>query len=165
MVRESRLRAIGPEAGTEQERTAMKALSLWQPHAQAIQLGLKIYETRHWPTKYRGPLAIHAAKKPFRHQDYPRDYYMEVCRRQKQAGCPCYALDYGRVLCVVDLVDCVETASLRPPLNSWGFWGDFTPGRYAFKLENLRVIPAHKRPAITGRQGFFNVDLDVGLAA
>ena len=41
----------------------MKALSLWQPHAQAIAAGLKPYETRHWPTRYRGPIAIHAAKR------------------------------------------------------------------------------------------------------
>jgi hypothetical protein len=33
----------------------MKALSLWQPHAQAIALGLKPYETRDWSTRYRGP--------------------------------------------------------------------------------------------------------------
>jgi len=41
----------------------VKALSLWQPHAHAIALGLKPYETRDWPTKYRGPLAVHAAKR------------------------------------------------------------------------------------------------------
>jgi activating signal cointegrator 1 len=137
----------------------MKALSLWQPHAQAIQLGLKVYETRHWPTAYRGPLAIHAAQKIFRPQEYLMEYFTEACHRLKQAGCPHYDLDYGKVVCFVDLVDCVETESLRPPLASWGFWGDFGAGRYAFKLENLRVIPAHKRPAVKGRQGFFNVEL------
>jgi hypothetical protein len=41
----------------------MRALSLWQPHAQAIALGLKPWETRDWPTRYRGPLAIHGAKR------------------------------------------------------------------------------------------------------
>ncbi len=41
----------------------MKALSLWQPWASAIACGSKTVETRHWQTKYRGPLAIHAAKR------------------------------------------------------------------------------------------------------
>lgn len=50
----------------------MKTLSLWQPFAQAISLGIKKHETRGWKTDYRGPLAIHAAKKPFRYQDYRR---------------------------------------------------------------------------------------------
>lgn len=42
----------------------MKAITIWQPYAQAIVLGLKKFETRSWPTKYRGKLAIHASLKP-----------------------------------------------------------------------------------------------------
>ncbi len=38
----------------------MKALSLWQPWASLIALGVKTIETRSWATNYRGPLAIHA---------------------------------------------------------------------------------------------------------
>ena len=141
----------------------MKTLSLWQPHAQAISLSLKPWETRGWKTDYRGPLAIHAAKKPFRYQDYPIDYYHEVDKRFKAAGFPLYALDYGKVLCVVDLVDCVPTGKLRGRIGPCEFWGDFRDkghdgkDRYAFQLENVRLIPALKRPAVTGRQGFFNV--------
>lgn len=41
----------------------MKGISLWQPWASAIALGAKRVETRSWSTKYRGPLAIHAAKR------------------------------------------------------------------------------------------------------
>ena len=141
----------------------MRCLSLWQPHAQAIALSIKPFETRGWKTDYRGPLAIHAAKKPFRYQDYPLDYYHEVDKRFKAAGFPLYALDYGKVLCVVDVVDCLPTMYLRGRIGPCEFWGDFRDkgddgkDRYAFKLENVRVIPAHKRPKVTGRQGFFNV--------
>jgi activating signal cointegrator 1 len=39
----------------------MKALSLWQPWASLVALGVKTIETRSWSTSYRGPLAIHAA--------------------------------------------------------------------------------------------------------
>lgn len=41
----------------------MKALTLWQPWASLVALGVKSIETRSWSTSYRGPLAIHAAKR------------------------------------------------------------------------------------------------------
>lgn len=47
----------------------MKALSLWQPWATLIATGAKRIETRSWYTPYRGPLAIHAAKKRSRELD------------------------------------------------------------------------------------------------
>ena len=41
----------------------MKALTLWQPWATLVAIGAKKIETRSWKTNYRGPLAIHAAKR------------------------------------------------------------------------------------------------------
>lgn len=41
----------------------MKVLSLWQPWATLVAIGVKRIETRSWRTNYRGPLAIHAAGK------------------------------------------------------------------------------------------------------
>ncbi len=40
----------------------MKALTLWQPWATLVAMEVKKIETRCWTTKYRGELAIHAAK-------------------------------------------------------------------------------------------------------
>ena len=40
----------------------MKALTLTQPWATFVAIGVKRIETRSWSTRYRGPLAIHAAK-------------------------------------------------------------------------------------------------------
>lgn len=40
----------------------MRALSLTQPWATLVAIGAKQIETRSWRTRYRGPLAIHAAK-------------------------------------------------------------------------------------------------------
>lgn len=40
----------------------MKALTLYQPWATLVALGLKRIETRSWPCGHVGPLAIHAAK-------------------------------------------------------------------------------------------------------
>lgn len=39
----------------------MKALTLHQPWATLVAEGVKTIETRSWPTKHRGPVAIHAA--------------------------------------------------------------------------------------------------------
>jgi len=41
----------------------MKAITLWQPWASLLATEAKQYETRSWATKYRGLIAIHAAKK------------------------------------------------------------------------------------------------------
>lgn len=42
----------------------MKAITLWQPWATLIRAGAKTIETRSWATSHRGPLAIHAARRP-----------------------------------------------------------------------------------------------------
>lgn len=44
----------------------MKAITVWQPWASLLVSGRKRYETRSWATSYRGPIAIHAAKRPVR---------------------------------------------------------------------------------------------------
>lgn len=134
------------------EILTIPALSLWQPHAQAIALGIKVYETRSWPTKYRGPLAIHAAKKLFRPQEYPSAWVLEARARLTVAGGSLQELQYGTVVCVVDVVDCVPTDTI-PPL----FWGDFRPGRWAFSLERVRRLK--QEIPVAGRQGFFNVTI------
>ncbi len=145
----------------------MRCLSLHQPFAQAIMLSIKPYETRGWSTDYRGPLAIHAAKKKFDYRHYPLDYYQEVAMRFKEVDFHLFALDYGKVICVVDLVDCIPTSRLRGRIGRYEFWGDFRDRgddgklRYAFRLENVRVIPALKRPSVVGRQKWFDVDDNV----
>lgn len=41
----------------------MKAISIWQPWATLVAIGRKRVETRAWSTSYRGPIAIHAARR------------------------------------------------------------------------------------------------------
>lgn len=145
----------------------MRALSLWEPHGTAIMLELKSYETRPWQTSYRGPIAIHCSKREFRHKDYDLSYYQEVGRRFKEVDYPLYSLNYGIIVCTCDLVDCVPTAKVRGHLGYKEFWGDFRDigddgkPRFAFKLENVRMIPSYLRPKVIGRQGFFYVADDL----
>lgn len=39
----------------------MKVLSLTEPYATLIKMGMKTIETRSWKTNYRGELYIHAS--------------------------------------------------------------------------------------------------------
>lgn len=114
---------------------------------------------------YRGPLVICASLKPFKHTDYPLDYYNEVARRMKQVECPLYALQYGIAECIVNVVGCIRTDHLRGHISrDHEFWGDFTDGdtggyRYAFKLGSVHPIP-HRIP-VKGRQRFFDVEIPI----
>ena len=54
----------------------MKALTVRQPWASLIALGVKTVETRSWSTKLRGPIAIHAGKRSgFTAGQYGRGMY------------------------------------------------------------------------------------------
>jgi hypothetical protein len=59
----------------------MKALTLYHPHAMLVETGWKEVETRGWYTDYRGPLAIHAAK---RWTDEERDTAVEIVHRLRR---------------------------------------------------------------------------------
>ena len=133
----------------------MKAISLWQPWASLIAVGAKQYETRSWATSYRGPLAIHTAKRKPRASELS----MWIMRTLLNHGQPLYRLPLGYVICVVDLVDCVPTweivklthTSERARIEME--FGDYGPERWAWKLENVRSfepIPA------SGKQGLWD---------
>lgn len=129
----------------------MKTISLWEPWATAMQLDLKRNETRHWYTDYRGPLAIHAAKTRD-HADFIFD--PEVYPHFAAKGiCAIEHLQFGCVLCTVNLVGCYRTEDISPtPLER--ALGDYTPGRFAWVTENLVVLP--KPVPARGFQSFWD---------
>ncbi len=138
----------------------MKVLSMWQPWATLVALGAKKIETRSWRTDYRGPIAIHAAKK--------WDASLaDICRRSphKEAlaaylawfdskndirggyrRLPDYGLPFGMIVAVADLSDCLETLSLfrpgfdRAPNCIEMAFGDYSADRYAWMLKNIRRL-------------------------
>ncbi len=191
----------------------MKALTLWQPWASLVALGVKTIETRSWSTTYRGPLAIHAAaKKPARvwARDHPAlydDFRIERCLDiQEDGNNPGqFAYDWvgplGAVVATCTLVDVVpilagdradevDWADLPYPriesradggpdfpdgwLDLWhptmgsavdpendgraipdqAPYGDFTPGRFAWLLDNIIRLP--EPPAARGGQRIWN---------
>lgn len=118
-------------------------ITLHQPWASLIALGAKRYETRSWKTPYRGTLIIHAGRvhnlDAFR-EDLRIAYRPPFRAYLEKAGITVVtALPRGAALCVVDLVDCIPTEFADVTDQERAF-GDFTPGRFAWKLENLRVF-------------------------
>lgn len=127
----------------------MKAITIWQPYATLIVLGLKQYETRHWETTYRGPLVIHAAKR----WDDQRAY---DCRRVAELlGEETFTpaafnhdqinLFYmptgetlGKALGVVDLTDCQQMSDGGSHFENQV--GSFGEGRFGWKCERPRIF-------------------------
>lgn len=157
----------------------MKALTLTEPYASLIARGVKRIETRDWSTRYRGPVAIHAAAgfSPLRKLGYPgtlagmQSFVLthpalhEACKAASDGPggplvgahsitgpgrpevCPDvfplpFTLTLGKILAVAELVGCVEiTRKLAIEVDRHEFHsGDFTPGRFAWILENVRQV-------------------------
>lgn len=137
----------------------MKALSLWQPWASAIALGIKHNETRSWTTNHRGPLAIHASRKE---SPDGRELFEQLMQRgdfyypMEKAGIHSWSmLPKGAIVAVVNLVDVARTHDVFPN-GLEEMLGDYTPGRFAWQFTN-EVHALEKPYFIKGAQGLFNV--------
>lgn len=144
----------------------MKVLTIKQPWASLIALGEKKIETRSWKTSYRGTLLIHAGKKietsickqdPFTEILYKHNIVLEQ------------NMPVGAIIAKCELVDCLkiigavyENGIFKPKLsngetvsihNEW-YFGDYTPGRYAWKLDNVKLLK--KIISIKGKLSLWN---------
>ena len=144
----------------------MKALTLTQPWASLVALGAKQIETRSWSTKYRGPLAIHAAKTL--KED---DFYLIQMRPFLQAlesvldlkkPLVVYGLPLGCVIATCEITNCIKVLDKRipevvpvddridirltqqfisiPPRKPEFDFGNYEPGRYAWILQNIKML-------------------------
>ena len=117
----------------------MKAITIRQPHVELIMRGIKLYETRSWSTKFRGPLAIHAG------------VALDRDAAARFAGFVPSELPTGCIVGAVELVDCVPADTV----NDQQF-GDFSSGRWAWVLRNP-VRWSHPIAA-KGKLGFWSFD-------
>ena len=147
----------------------MKAITLWQPWESLIMTGAKKFETRSWATRYRGPLVICSAKGGLSKLELLHEI---CCEPVASALLPIFGgditratrrvkvedLPFGMALGIVELIDCIRTDDLTlAQVNGQEPFGDFSIGRFAWKLENIRRFK-NPFPAL-GRQGFFDVDV------
>jgi hypothetical protein len=104
----------------------------------------------------RALLAIHAAKAPFKNP-----FEKWLARTERFLG-PVGKLPRGAVVAVVRVQDLVQ--SQGDTLEYWDeedlFWGDFTAGRWAWRLEVLVNLADHPVPC-RGAQGLWRVPDDV----
>ncbi|MEP0923481.1 ASCH domain-containing protein [Leptolyngbya sp. ST-U4] len=137
----------------------MKIITLHQPWASLIALGLKGYETRHWSTDYRGELLIHAAKTKATVETMAvfwnalvlagvdRNQFLAFDSSDK-AGRDVHPLHpqhtYGQIIAASNLTGCLkmtdrliqEQTELE---RSVGFW---EVGRFALRLDDVRPLPS-----------------------
>jgi hypothetical protein len=161
----------------------LKAISLWEPWASLIAAGAKKWKTRCWKTDYRGELLICAARFGLGKIEMEdilsrRSFQMSLQPllpdwNPPQADDPlkvdfeilfkAHHLNFGKAVAIVNLTDCIPTYKLNVVEHIRGDlpFGDFSPRRFGWKLENIRRI---KEPfPVKGRQGFFNVELPEGI--
>lgn len=137
----------------------MKAISLWQPWASLVVLGLKQYETRSWRCDFTGTLAVHASKRW-------DGELREMCLYDEpfagifaELGVRPDGLPRGSLLGTVRLEGCLRTADALKVISTQEVrLGDYGPGRWAWKLSRPRQLPA---PAPwRGAMGLFDVPDD-----
>ena len=127
----------------------MRAISLWQPWATAIALGVKRVETRHWSTNYTGPLAIHAAKHWTRAEK-------EFASVERSLGRLPARLPFGAIVATCTLMGCRRTEDVDQQMAAIErIYGNYDPGRFAWFLTDIVALP--EPIPFKGHQGFFNV--------
>lgn len=142
----------------------MKALTVRQPWATLIALGVKRYETRTRPTNVRGRVAIHAGlSEPcakgvtarFVKPNWWISHFVHDGLWLQFEDGNVVPLPLGAIVATAELVDCVPTDA---PKITWPEYqiGDWTPGRWAWRLDDVRPL-AVPVPA-KGRQGWWEWD-------
>ncbi|WP_200243081.1 ASCH domain-containing protein [Thiohalocapsa halophila] len=126
---------------------SIPALTLWQPWAALIAIGAKPFETRSWPTHYRGPLAIHAGIDR---------RGLAWCRGAPgieaalgAAGLTLDTLPLGGIVAVAELIQCWPTEDIVADDLADPF-GDYGDGRFGWHL--ARVRPLREPIPCAGRQ-------------
>ncbi|MOA01821.1 ASCH domain protein [compost metagenome] len=139
----------------------MRTITILQPWASLIALGEKQFETRSWPTKYRGPVAIHAGKRLDRQACLERSINDALVRNGiTEWG----EIPLGAVVAIAELKNCLKSidtwtdgyilenlTSVYAPEHEFG---DFTPGRFAWEMTDVKRL-AEPIPA-KGQQGLWN---------
>lgn len=156
----------------------MKVISVHQPFAAAIAIGAKKFETRSWPTKYRGPLAIHATVDAaiLKRKEWPpfwRAALGPLIREGWQGVTP--ELAFGAVVAVVELWACHRVEEVDPDQHRFAVvtdgpplvgierqvaWterqlGNWAPGGFAWELVSPRRLRGPV--AVKGQQGLWTL--------
>jgi hypothetical protein len=134
-----------------------KALSIKQPWAWLMAMGIKDIENRSWPTKSRGRIYIHASKTP----DLSKEVIASILRRIDGKEAAEFMLrtvnappfDFGAIIGEVDIVNCIGPEKQ----DDWRRISPWFEGPYGFVLANAAMYD--KPIPYRGQQGLFEVRL------
>lgn len=123
----------------------MRCLTMTQPWATLAALDLKRLETRSWPPRYRGLLALHAGRG---YADFTRSYLVDLCQTEPfcsalaQAGYHHFdELPRQAILAVTWLTGYWRITADNAPAEPERSFGNYTPGRWAWQLSGTRTLP------------------------
>lgn len=113
----------------------MKILSLLQPWATLFVRGKKQFETRSWPTHYRGPVFIHASgavNKKYKGSDLtPLDM---ICQPVFEDFLKPSDMVFGKIIGMVNIAAVLRTEEIKPFLSDQEVaFGDYSPGRWVWQ--------------------------------
>lgn len=120
----------------------IKALSVQQPWAWLVAQGYKNVENRGWPTHHRGPVLIHASKRPD-----PRMADITAAIWERFGILIPDTLEYGGIVGMATIIDCTQCSD-----SPW------FRGPYGFILRDARPLPF---TPCTGQLGFFDPGVQV----
>jgi hypothetical protein len=116
------------------------AVTLWQPWACLVEIRAKPYETRSKPPPkflVGKRFAIHAAARKQRIGDVDNETHEAMC--DAFGNCHWfYTLPLGVVVCTAVLAEVLRVEDV--PHDAFG---DYRPGRFAWRLEDVRPITPH----------------------
>lgn len=124
----------------------LKVLTIDPLWVWAIAERIKLVENRTWSTRHRGPLGIHASKNT-RREEFARQWILSNTIYTPPDS-EYLAREYaGRLIGVVDLVDCVELAEVPERER------EFAIGPVCWRLANFA---RYNYPVqLTGKQGIW----------
>jgi activating signal cointegrator 1 len=138
-----------------------RCISLWEPWASLwLTEGAKVFETRSWPTAYRGKLLVHAAKSTNGKDELYYPLFQEHLARAGVLRWQDFHL--GCIIGSVDLIGCCKSQDVpRDAISDHEKdFGDWTYGRYVWERAENPV--RFKTPIpYRGSQGFFDVPDDL----
>lgn len=127
----------------------VKVLSIKEPYASLIMMNIKKIETRSFKTNYRGELYIHASLSK---------------SNQNSELSKLISPMYGEIICKCSLVDCVlmtdefiENLKKENPMEYK--CGHYEVGRYAWILEDIKIIKPIKAKGKLGIWNFYENNL------
>lgn len=115
-------------------------MTLWQPWACLVERGHKPYETRGKPPPKRllgKRIAIHAAARKPRAKDVTDEEYEAISE--------CFGFCNYPEMLPRGVVVCTALLSYAKPVEEvpHDLFGDYRPGRWAWKLDDVRAIEPH----------------------